>query len=166
MILSDEDIYAALAFGVENPEPYSELLNDPIWEEVKDTARAIESAILAKLGSAALPEPMGYLCDWGNDSYGLPRQTVYYYEPGCAIEDDWNCHPKVHHNTKLFTAEQLAAAVLWERERICNAIKDADDRCVTEGDYMLDSNDCIAVARGEWVQPDYSVGAIRKGGAQ
>ena len=41
-----------------------------------------------------------------------------------------------------------------ERERICKAIKEEDDYCVTEGDYMLDSNDCIAVAKGEWVRPD------------
>jgi hypothetical protein len=48
-----------------------------------------------------------------------------------------------------------------ERERICKAIKEEDDYCVTEGDYMLDSDDCIAVAKGEWVRPDYSVDAIR-----
>lgn len=48
-----------------------------------------------------------------------------------------------------------------ERERICKAIKDEDDYCVTEGDYMLDSDDCIAIAKGEWVRPDYSVSTIR-----
>ena len=56
-----------------------------------------------------LPEPMGYLCDWGNDSYGLTHQTVYYGEPGSPIEDDWNCHPTVHKNTQLFTRDQLLA---------------------------------------------------------
>jgi hypothetical protein len=55
-------------------------------------------------------------------------------------------------------ASLVAAA---ERERICKAIKEEDDYCVTEGDYMLDSNDCIAVAKSEWVRPDYSEGAIR-----
>lgn len=53
-------------------------------------------------------------------------------------------------------ANLVAAA---ERERICKAIKDEDDYCVTEGDYMLDSDDCIAVAKGEWVQPEFAVSA-------
>jgi hypothetical protein len=58
--------------------------------------------------------------------------------------------------------ERFAALVRAdERERICKAIKEEDDYCVTEGDYMLDSDDCIAVAKGEWVRPDYSVDAIR-----
>ena len=61
--------------------------------------------------------------------------------------------------------ERFAALVAAaERERICNAIKEEDDYCVTEGDYMLDSNDCIAVAKSEWVRPDYSAGAIRARG--
>lgn len=51
-----------------------------------------------------------------------------------------------------------------ERERICKAIKEEDDYCVTEGDYMLDSNDCIAVAKGEWMRPDYSVDATNAKG--
>lgn len=58
--------------------------------------------------------------------------------------------------------ERFAALVAAEeRERICKAIKEENDYCVTEGDYMLDSNDCIAVAKSEWVRPDYSEGAIR-----
>jgi len=44
-----------------------------------------------------------------------------------------------------------------ERERICAAIKAEDDYCVTEGDYMLDSDDCIRVARGTWERPDYAL---------
>lgn len=51
-----------------------------------------------------------------------------------------------------------------ERERICKAIKEEDDYCVSEGDYMLDSDDCIAIAKGEWVRPDYNVDAIRARG--
>ena len=58
-------------------------------------------------------------------------------------------------------AALVAAA---ERERLCKAIKEEDDYCVTEGDYMLDSDDCIAVAKGEWVRPDYSADAIRARG--
>lgn len=36
------------------------------------------------------------------------------------------------------------------RERICAEIKAADDKA-SGGDYMLDSDDCIKVARGQWV---------------
>lgn len=43
-------------------------------------------------------------------------------------------------------AAQLQAA---ERERMCDAIKAADDKA-TEGDYMLDSDDCIRVIRRTW----------------
>lgn len=59
--------------------------------------------------------------------------------------------------------DALAQAKADERERVCKAIKEEDDYCVTEGDYMLDSDDCIAVAKGEWVRPDYAV-AIRARG--
>lgn len=66
--------------------------------------------------------------------------------------------------THTFTVEQLDALLAAERERICKAIKEEDDYCVTEGDYMLDSDNCIAVAKGEWVRPDFSVPAIRARG--
>ena len=61
----------------------------------------------------------------------------------------------------LFAAEVAAKAAAAERERICAAIKAEDDHCAT-GDYMLDSDDCIKVARGEWQRPDYS--ADQQGG--
>ena len=48
----------------------------------------------------------------------------------------------------------VEAAVLRERERICTAIKAEDDHCST-GDYMMDSDDCISVARGTWKRPDF-----------
>ena len=50
-----------------------------------------------------------------------------------------------------------------ERERLCAAIKAEDDYCVTEGDYMLDSDDCISVIRGTWKRPDYTIDAAMKG---
>ncbi len=71
-------------------------------------------------------------------------------------------HLLMVHELERF-AVLVAAA---ERERICKAIKEEDDYCVTEGDYMLDSHDCIAVAKSEWVRPDYSAGAIRAKGEQ
>jgi hypothetical protein len=53
------------------------------------------------------------------------------------------------------------AAQRRECGRICEAIKQEDDYCVDNGDYMLDSDDCIAVARGEWKRPDFSVDAAK-----
>ena len=41
------------------------------------------------------------------------------------------------------------AALAAERERLCAATKAADDKA-SEGDYMLDSDDCISVIRGTW----------------
>jgi hypothetical protein len=49
--------------------------------------------------------------------------------------------------------ERIYAAVAAERERICAAIKAEDDHCA-DRDYMLDSDDCIAVARGQWKRPE------------
>lgn len=49
----------------------------------------------------------------------------------------------------------IDAAVLAERARICAAIKTEDDHCAA-GDYMLDSDDCIAVAQGVWARPEYA----------
>ncbi|WP_287915910.1 hypothetical protein [Comamonas sp.] len=56
---------------------------------------------------------------------------------------------------------------LAEREIICAAIKAEDDHCVDQGDYMLDSDDCIKIVRGEWVRPEFRVGAAqaKQGGA-
>ena len=66
------------------------------------------------------------------------------------------------HLLMVHELERFAALVAdHERDRICKAIKDEDDYCVTEGDYMLDSDDCIAIAKGDWVRPDYSATAIR-----
>ena len=62
------------------------------------------------------------------------------------------------------TSSVLEDATLLERERICAAIKAEDDYCVDHGDYMLDSDDCIKIVRGEWVRPDFSVDAARKQG--
>lgn len=59
----------------------------------------------------------------------------------------------------------LEDAARLERERICAAIKAEDDYCVDQGDYMLDSDDCIKIVRGEWVRPDFAIDAARKQGA-
>ena len=47
----------------------------------------------------------------------------------------------------------ISAVPAAERERICAAIKAEDDYMV-DRDYMLDSDDCISVARGQWKRPE------------
>ena len=49
---------------------------------------------------------------------------------------------------KLF-ARAIEAEV---KNVMCDAIKAEDDHCA-DGDYMLDSDDCISVIRGEWIRP-------------
>lgn len=51
-------------------------------------------------------------------------------------------------------AHQLAW-LAWQAaiEAVCAAIKAEDDHCAG-ADYMLDSDDCIKVARGQWVRPE------------
>ena len=44
---------------------------------------------------------------------------------------------------------EILLDVAAERERMCAAIKAADDKAI-EDDYMLDSDDCISVIRGTW----------------
>ena len=66
---------------------------------------------------------------------------------------------------KLARADSVQEdAARLERERICAAIKAEDDYCVDNGDYMLDSDDCIKIVRGEWVRPAFSADAARKQG--
>ena len=48
-----------------------------------------------------------------------------------------------------FCVNAIMEAVAVERERLCAAIKAADDNS-SEGGYMLDSDDCISVIRGTW----------------
>jgi len=48
----------------------------------------------------------------------------------------------------------LDSALLVERERICAAIKATDD-AASACDYMLDSDDCIRVIRGELGPANY-----------
>ena len=80
-----------------------------------------------------LPEPLGYLCDWGDDRYGLPNQIVYYGGPGSAIEDGWSEHPEVHLNTPIHTEAQLKQAV---RDAYEDAAKVATTTCHHEATFF------------------------------
>jgi len=57
----------------------------------------------------ALPAPFGFLCEWATHGGFPATQTVYYGGPGNGIDDDWNCHPEVHENLPIYTAEQMQA---------------------------------------------------------
>ena len=63
-----------------------------------------------------------------------------------------------HAEIERLTAENEAVqdavsdAVAAERDRLCAAIKAADDKA-SDDDYMLDSDDCISVIRGTWGTP-------------
>ena len=56
---------------------------------------------------------------------------------------------------KTFAFRAWQAATTAERDRICAAIKAEDDHCA-DGDYMMDSDDCIKVVRGTWKRPDWN----------
>jgi hypothetical protein len=77
-----------------------------------------------------------------------------------AREAGWTNYDSQDERFKAFEALVRAD----ERERICKAIKEEDDYCITEGDYMLDSDDCIAVTKGVWVRPEHNLEPIRKRG--
>ena len=77
---------------------------DALHQYVPSEAPAMIRRLVEELGKQG--EPFGYLCDWGDDSYGLTRQTFYYGERGSPTLDDWNEYPKVHHNLPLYTTPQ------------------------------------------------------------
>lgn len=107
------------------------------------------------------------------DHYRQRAQTMYEHQRGEVWywQGDGSDHPESMVNSLpvVIRADQLRALLIAaaqvERERICAAIKAEDDHCVDNGDYMLDSDDCIKVARGQWVRPDFSLRDEQKAGA-
>lgn len=68
----------------------------------------------------------------------------------------WMLLSKVPYRSKEEIARlAFDAGMKAEQERICAAIKAEDDHCA-DGDYMMDSDDCIKVARGTWERPDWN----------
>ena len=131
-------------------------IREALAETVKQEPVAVisESAIgLVKLHSngACLP--------FGTQLYAAPVHPMQepvawrYNSNGDWIYKDrkvWDAAEPLY--TALVDAKAIRAE---ECERICAAIKAEDDYCIDNGDYMLDSNDCIKVARGEWVRPEF-----------
>lgn len=56
-----------------------------------------------------LPNPFGYFCEWHAPMGEEPTQTLYYGEPGNAIDNEWICYPEQFKNLPLFTADQMRA---------------------------------------------------------
>ena len=66
----------------------------------------------------------------------------------------WRDELRIYRETENKRIAELESALLAERERICAAIKETDD-AASACDYMLDSDDCIAVVRGELGPANY-----------
>lgn len=64
------------------------------------------------------------------------------------LDAQWREELRIYREADGARIAELESALLVERERICAAIKATDD-AASACDYMLDSNDCIAVVRGE-----------------
>lgn len=96
---------------------------------------------------------------FGESGFLAPPGTLLRVEQG---HPDCVTLSKVAEGEPSGTAEAVDA-LQAERERICAAIKAEDDYCVDQGGYMLDSDDCIKIVRGDWVRPDFSVRATHQG---
>lgn len=128
-------------------------------------ASATAESVTASAGGAAVVEwHAPGLGEVHNESHG----QLIFCTDGDDVADDTLAR-RVCAALNATPPAQAADSVLedaarLERERICAAIKAEDDYCVDQGDYMLDSDDCIKIVRGEWVRPDFAVGAARKQG--
>ena len=89
---------------------------------------------------------------------GLTKEELHQIEMTC--ETSAECYRVI---AKALKDRNYAAPVQQvDLDKICAAIKAEDDYCVDQGDYMLDSNDCIKIVRGEWVRPDFDIAADRE----
>lgn len=70
------------------------------------------------------------------------------------LDAQWREELRIYREADDARIAELESALLVERERICAAIKATDD-AASACDYMLDSDDCIAVVRGELGPANY-----------
>lgn len=117
-------------------------------EELDHLADEIASAMVAPQQAQ---EPFGY----------VNTHTGQFFKDVEACRKNNEGHWRT-----VYTAQPAPSgdALQLERERICAAIKAEDDYCIDQGDYMLDSDDCIKIVRGEWVRPEFAGDAARKEG--
>jgi len=57
--------------------------------------------------------------------------------------------------------DALNFVIANERNRIAEEIKAADNHCA-DGDYMMDSDDCIHVVLGTWIPPIWDYAGVPK----
>lgn len=105
----------------------------------------------------------------GTQLYAAPvaqqPQLMVDMVPPATVRDRW-----MFEQGRLAERDPRTHAILCER--ICAAIKSADDKSVDEADYMLDSNDCIRIVREQFAttppaqQPQYEAGDIASAAAQ
>lgn len=79
------------------------------------------------------------------------------------LDAQWRDELRIYREADGARIAELESALLVERERICAAIKATDD-AASACDYMLDSDDCIAVVRGELGPANYEDAARANGG--
>jgi hypothetical protein len=106
--------------------------DQPYWaDKIKAACDELEAQAEAK----PAPEPFGYVSEHNCEG---PYQFQFHKSQASVYWD----------NCKAVTAVYRAPAEPADLcERICAAIKATDDKSVDEANYMLDSNDCIAIVR-------------------
>ena len=87
---------------------------------------------------------------------GICTAAVGYWKEGDGIHPDYDT-PALRDVARLYAKYDALYKAQSEQEpvelceRICAAIKSADDKSVSEADYMLDSDDCIEIVRAHFV---------------
>lgn len=69
----------------------------------------------------------------------------------CSSESEWAKGVNAGiDNVMVALRASLGAAQVPSLDALCKAIEEADHKSLAEGNYMLDSDDCIAVLRETW----------------
>lgn len=90
------------------------------------------------------------------DQLGLDRERTEF-ERWCGQDGRWPQALQRDGSNGYRLMSTHSAWATWRiawvaaREAACTEIKDADDKAA-DADYMLDSDDCIKVIRGQWGQ--------------
>lgn len=106
-----------------------------------DLGKAIDVAVKALADQVAQAEPYGWVLPQGtDDSLFRDHRTVQ-----ACTWNKWEGWQPVYLAAPVALAAQGVPTDLCER--ICAAIKAADDKSTDEAEYMLDSDDCIAIVR-------------------
>lgn len=130
-------------------EPAQQPVQEPVYWEVRCTAHPK----WMRVDEQQFDEYLAH--GWeGQRLYTSPSQRKPEQEPvACRVCGDkrgswaWQCN----HCGAFDESPQPEQEPVELCERICAAIKSADDKSVSEADYMLDSDDCIEIVRAHFV---------------